>query len=761
MKKFYPLLVAALLLSPVSALAQDELLEPEKAFRYSTSSPDANTVRLQYDIADGYYMYRERFKFSTNTPGVTLGTPRFPQGKLKDDPYFGKIEIYKHQVVVDIPVNRADPSVGKFNLTAKSQGCNEPMGVCYPPLTNAGMITLAAASSSADAGATGGVAALGSLSEQLGLGSAQENEILDPDEAFKLKVEVVDGNTILALWKIAEGHYLYRDKFKATIEAGDGISVARVDVPPGEIKSDPTFGDVAVFHDAAEARAILARANTGPQTVTLKFGYQGCSEIAGICYPPQTKAFTVNLPVGSAGAPAAAADAKPTTLAPPSQAATSSEPLSEQDSIAESLKSGNTTIIILSFLGFGLLLAFTPCVFPMIPILSSIIVGQGENLTTRKAFLMSVTYVLAMAVTYTAAGVFAGLFGQNLQAAFQNPWILWTFAGVFVLLSFSMFGFYNLQLPASWQSKLTEVSNRQEGGTLLGVAIMGFLSALIVGPCVAAPLAGALIYIGQTGDPWLGGAALFALSLGMGLPLIAIGTSAGKLLPKAGGWMDSIKAVFGVMLLAVAIWMLERIIPESVTMLLWAVLLIVSAIYMGALEPVKEGASGWYKLWKGVGLILLIYGALLVVGASAGGKDYMRPLHGVFAGGGQQQAAAHLQFKRIKSAEDLQREVTAASAAGKHVMLDFYADWCTYCKDYEKYVFTDANVQQALDDVVLLQADVTANDEVDMKLLKAVSVTAPPAILFFDKQGKEMRGYRLVGSMDANGFLAHINKALK
>lgn len=277
--------------------------------------------------------------------------------------------------------------------------------------------------------------------------------------------------------------------------------------------------------------------------------------------------------------------------------------------------------MILTFFGFGLLLAFTPCVFPMIPILSSIIVGQGEDITTRRAFTLSLVYVLAMALTYTVAGVIAGLSGENLQAAFQNPWILGSFATVFVLLSLSMFGFYDLQIPASWQSKLSEISNKQQGGTLTGVAIMGFLSALIVGPCVAAPLAGALIYIGQTGDPYLGGAALFALSMGMGAPLLAIGTGAGKVLPRAGDWMNAIKATFGVLLLAVAIWMLERIIPTAAAMLLWAALLIISAIYMGAMDRLDVDASGWQKLFKGTGVLLLAWGVILLIGVAAGARD--------------------------------------------------------------------------------------------------------------------------------------------
>jgi thiol:disulfide interchange protein DsbD len=416
------------------------------------------------------------------------------------------------------------------------------------------------------------------------------------------------------------------------------------------------------------------------------------------------------------------------------------------------------------FFGLGLGLAFTPCVFPMIPILSSIIVGQGQHLTTARAFVLSLVYVLAVAVTYTVAGIAAALFGGNLQAAFQNPWILSSFAAVFVVLALSMFGFYELQMPSSVQSRLNEMSTHQKGGTLFGVAVMGFLSALIVGPCVAAPLIGALLVIGQTGDVMLGGSALFALSLGMGAPLLAIGTGFGKVLPKAGPWMDATKAVFGVLLLAVAIWMLERILPPAVTMALWAALLIASAVYMGALDSLASGASGWRRLWKALGLVLLVWGALLLIGVAAGGRDALQPLRGIFAGGGSgtaAQADAHLPFKRIKSVADLEAEVSAAAAAGKPVMLDFYADWCVSCKEMEKFTFSDPRVRQALSDAVLLQADVTANDDDDKALLKHFNLLGPPTIIFYAADGQERRAHRVVGYMKVNEFLEHLGGALE
>ncbi|RNE92772.1 protein-disulfide reductase DsbD, partial [Marichromatium sp. AB32] len=437
--------------------------------------------------------------------------------------------------------------------------------------------------------------------------------------------------------------------------------------------------------------------------------------------------------------------------------APSAAPVSEQDRLASTLANASLWTSVALFFGLGLLLAFTPCVFPMIPILSGIIAGQGAGITTRRAFVLSLVYVLAMALTYTVAGVLAGLFGANLQAAFQDPWILGAFALVFVALALSMFGFYDLQLPASLQSRLAALSNRQQGGTLAGVAIMGLLSALIVGPCVAPPLFGALIYISQTGDALLGGVALFALSLGMGAPLIVIGTSAGKLLPRAGAWMEAVKAVFGVALLAVAISLIERVIPAAVAMLLWGLLLICSAVYLGALSPLGHESGGWRKLWKGLGVALLVYGGLMLIGAAAGGKDTLQPLRGLGIGGGE---AAHAEFTRVKTVADLDRELAAASAQGRPVMLDFYADWCVACKEMERYTFSDPAVIAELDRFVLLQADVTANDAADQALMQGrFGIPGPPAMLFFGADGAERSGFRLVGFTPAEAFADHLRRA--
>jgi thiol:disulfide interchange protein DsbD len=433
-------------------------------------------------------------------------------------------------------------------------------------------------------------------------------------------------------------------------------------------------------------------------------------------------------------------------------------PVSEQGRLATLLGEKPGLALLLFFVA-GLGLAFTPCVFPMVPILSGIIAGAGEGITTRRAFWLSLVYVLAMAVTYTVAGVLAGLFGQNLQAMFQNPWIISAFVLIFILLALSMFGFYELQLPSRWQTRLTEESNRRQGGNLGGVAVMGFLSALIVGPCVAPPLAAALIYIGETGSPALGGAALFVMSLGMGIPLLAFGTSAGELLPRAGAWMNAVKAFFGVGLLALAIWMLERIVPGQVVMLLWGLLAIGCATYLGALERIPEGASGWARLWKAAGVALLLFGAIQFVGAASGGNDWLRPL-GHLRGGGEGSQSAQVAFRKIKSLDDLDAAVAQANAQGRPAMLDFYADWCVECIRMERNTFPVDEVQALLGQLQPLKADVTANDEVDQALMRRYGIIGPPGILFFGADGKEMEDYRLVGYFKPDEFAAHLRRVL-
>ncbi len=756
MKQFLLLLLFSFFMGNAFAeSAGDELLEPEKAFQLQASVKDGNTLIARWKIAEGYYLYRDKFKFEITTPGYTLGSPIIPSGKVKHDEFFGDVEVHRNQIEIVIPIERAAGAADTLQLKTVSQGCAD-LGVCYPPLTQQANLTLPAAVQTMKRPAP-----LAALSDLAGnLGGSSGDEFLDPDDAFQVTVDVTDSNTLRASWVIAEGYYLYRDKTGFVLKDAQDIVLGPIQLPPGKTKNDPFFGPVEIYQHVIEAPIPLERATGPAQTITLEAKYQGCAE-QGICYPPITKQLSVNLPAHTATTTTIAATK--TDAVTKTETASGDAYQSEQDRIAGSLSSGKVWLSLLTFFGLGLLLAFTPCVFPMIPILSGIIIGQGDKITTGRAFTLSLVYVLAMALTYTVVGVLVGLSGENVQALFQNPWVLGIFAVVFVALSFSMFGFYELQMPNAVQSKLSQVSNSQQGGTLMGVAIMGFLSALIVGPCVTAPLIGALIYIANTGDAVLGGLALFALSMGMGAPLLAIGTSAGKLLPKAGPWMDAIKAVFGVLLLAVAIWLVERVLPVQVTMVLWGVLLIVSGIYMGALEGIKQGVSGWYRLWKGVGLIMLLYGALLVVGAAAGGHSVLQPLKGVFGGGvagtSGQVAHAGLQFQRIKSIDDLQRAVATANQQGKTVMFDFYADWCTSCKEMEAFTFTDPEVQAALGNTVLLQADVTANDAVDKALLKHFGIFGPPAILFFDLKGEELSRYRVVGYVPAEKFAAHVRRA--
>ena len=762
LRRFVPVIALLWLASAFAAVAQwaeDELLEPDAAFAFSATADRPDRISVRWQVADAYYLYRSRIQLRSDTPGVTLGEPRFPPGKMKDDEFFGRVEIYRGTVDVEVPVNRGADAPDSFKLVAVSQGCAD-QGVCYPPHTQTAELQLpappSAASREAPAASSGPLDKLRTLSQELGFDNGAD-EFLDPDVAFRPDLAAsADGSELLVRWDIAEGYYLYRDKFRIELEAGEGVALQPAQFPEGELKEDETFGRVEVYHNQVEARVPLTRTQTAATPIKVKLGYQGCAE-AGICYPPQTKTVEFQLPAGGS---ATAVAAPPAATLPVVQDAAEA-PVTDQDKIARVLTERPLWLSMLIFFGLGLGLSVTPCVFPMIPILSSIIVGQGEQISTRRAFSLSLVYVLAMALTYTVAGVIAALFGENLQAAFQNPWILSSFAAVFVLLALSMFGFYELQVPAGLQSRLSEISNRQRGGTLVGVAVMGFLSALIVGPCVAAPLAAALLVIGQTGDTLLGGSALFALSLGMGVPLLIVGTGAGKLLPRAGGWMNAVKAVFGVLLLAVAIWMLERILPSAVSMALWATLLIISAVYMGALERIDVDATGWHKLWKGAGLILLVYGALMLVGVASGGRDVLQPLRGVAATGGTATAAqAALDFQPVKSVEDLDQAMLAANRAGKTVMLDFYADWCTECHRMEKYTFSHPDVHAALANSVTLQADVTANDAVDKALLQRFKLIGPPAILFFDTEGQELRRYRMVGYMDGEAFAAHTRAAL-
>lgn len=570
---------------------------------------------------------------------------------------------------------------------------------------------------------------------------AVAQEFLDPMVAFKPTARALDGQTVEIRYEIAKGYYLYRDKFRVH-PVDENITLGELQIPKGKEKNDENFGLVEVFYKEVAFRVPVDRISSGSLALRLDVISQGCAD-AGVCYPPQTQTVDVVLP-DPASTPA---------VAPMAQNAPAGEG-DESGFIAETLKNAGFWTVLGVFFLAGLGLSLTPCVFPMIPILSGIIAGQGKQATKGRALALSIAYVLGMAITYAAVGVAAGLSGTLLTAALQNVWVLSAFALIFVVLSLSMFGFYELQLPTSLQSKLSEESGHLQGGRGISVFLMGALSALIVGPCVAAPLAGALLYIGQTGDAVLGGTALFVMALGMGAPLIAVGVAGGSLLPKTGPWMEGVKKTFGVLLLATALWLLTPVLPDMVVMLGWAALFIVPAIFLHALDPLPPHAKPWQRFWKGFGVLLLLTGAALLIGALAGGRDPLQPLAGL-RGGAMAAEAQKLPFEPIRSVAELDARLTAVD---RPVMLDFYADWCVSCKEMEKFTFTDPAVRARMSEFILLKADVTGNTDDDKALLARFGLFGPPGIIFFDTQGKEIQGLRVVGFQKANKFLASLNR---
>jgi thiol:disulfide interchange protein DsbD len=759
-------------LAPFAAWGQaneDDLLEPEKAFQLSARMADANTLEARWKIADGYYLYRDKFRFRAETAEVRLGDPAFPKGKIKEDEFLGKVETYRGEAVIRIPVSFAGEAK-PFTLETVSQGCAD-IGVCYPPQTQKVDIRLIETIAPLQQPAAA-LSGLRDLARQL----VGENPFLPPDEAFKLKLDVADPGSLVGTFTIARDYYLYRDKIRFRVLTPAGVKVSGVELPKADVKEDPNFGATQVYHHGLVATLSLDRADGSGNDVEIEAGYQGCSE-KGVCYPPITKTYRLKLPAlpvaaaASKGVPAPAeaapADAEGPDVesgpaAPPPEAPEQAEAgadLSDIARISAILKGGDFWAILASFLGFGLLLALTPCVFPMIPILSGIIVGQKERVTKARGFFLSAAYVLGMALTYAIAGVAAALSGTLISNALQNPWALGAGAAIFVGLALSMFGFYELQLPSALQSRFTEASNRLRGGNLIGVFLMGAISALIIGPCVAPPLAGALAYIAQTNNTVLGFWALFSLAIGMGVPLLLVGLSAGALLPKAGGWMDAVKNFFGVAMLGVAIWLVSPLLADVLQMLLWATLLIGSAMYLHALDPLPPHATGWKRLWKGIGVIALVAGSALLVGALGGSRDILQPLavyQAAAATQGQPGAVHGPEFERVKTVDELQARLLSA---GRPVMLDFYADWCVSCKEMERFTFSDPKVRERLADVLLLQADVTANSEADRALLQRFGLFGPPGIIFFDASGGELP-YRVIGYEPPEKFLDSLNKAL-
>lgn len=589
------------------------------------------------------------------------------------------------------------------------------------------------------------------------LSGGDKPSFLSPEAAFDLQVTVQDARTLQADFKVSEGYYLYRDRISFTATP---LKIKRADLPVGEVKNDANFGNIQVYHHPFRANVVLDV--RGTQQVTFTATYQGCSD-QGLCYPPVTKDFTLALPVAKVAAVQPISNVVAVSAIPVATSATSPSaaiaetPLTADSSpskIAELLAKGNIFLILSFFFGAGLLLAFTPCIFPMIPILSGIIVGHGHKITQKHAFILSSSYVLGMAATYAGAGIMAGLSGDLISNALQTPAVLGGFATVFVALSLAMFGFYDLQLPTALQSRISSTSNKLHGGHLGSVFVMGALSAVIMGPCVAAPLAAALLYIGQTHDAVLGGWALFTLALGMGAPLLLIGTSAGALLPKAGAWMEAVKRFFGVLMLGLALWIVQPLLPVSIQMLLWGGLLVVASTYLHVLDVQPHHTTGWHKFQKGVGLLILLVGIAYLIGALSGAKDILRPLAGVAVA--QTTSTSAPLFKRIKGLVDLEQQL--AQAGDKIVMLDFYADWCVSCKEMERNTFSDVSVQQRLAKALVLQIDMTDNTSDDKAILKRFGLYGPPAILFFNPRGQELPEMRVVGYQDVTLFSKTLQK---
>ncbi len=740
MKNLLPFILLFIISFSVHALKQDDLLPPDKAFQVSASAIDAYHIRLSWKIAEGYYLYKDRITFDSEHDDVTFNRDAaiFPQGDIKDDPNFGKLEVFHNSFSVDIPLDRAAAQQDELTLKLKTryQGCADA-GLCYSPQYKKLSLKLAALSTPA---ATSNVVAEAKTATQeskpvetktsaqkpksveptssntftadnnnantatasapLLLKRITGNQALTVDQAFQLSLQGIDKKTVNARLEVSPGHHLYRDKISFQIISPKGTQLGEIRFPESKMVNDEFFGETAIYDHTIDI--LLPLLNIAGDTLTISTEYQGCADEAGICYPPVTQETTLSL----AGLPES-------TVPPADRKTTPS---------ADDYFSGSFIGTLIAFFVIGLGLSLTPCIFPMIPILSGIIAGQS-NLSAGKAFFLSLVYVLASASAYALIGLVFGFFGENLQSSLQHPIAIGLFAALF------------------------------------------FLSTLIVGPCVAPALAAALTYIADSKDAVLGASALFSMGFGMGIILLVVGTLGGHLLPRAGAWMDSTKAIFGIMLLGMAIWMLSRITSLSVTMLLTGILLVSSGIYMGALDRLNEEANGWDRFWKSTGLILLFFGSTQLLGVATGSQNFLHPLQGVFTvnvsgvtnGAGADQHAG-LQFRPVKKSAELDAILEQAKQANQAVMLDFYADWCITCKIMEKEVFNTPEIKNALENVVVLQADVTANDEHNKALQKRFGIIGPPSIIFFNTQGEEIKTLRLIGAEDLPTFRQRIQR---
>jgi thiol:disulfide interchange protein DsbD len=704
--------------------AQDPLA-PDLAYPYEITAGQ-NEIRLNFAVLDGYYLYREKFNFSVDSNAISLGAPQFPDGEIHSDEFFGEQEIYRHEFQIAIPFIRT-AQVDSIELVVGLQGCAD-IGLCYPPQKWPTAVELP----------PGPVATVSTIAGSFFAG-AESDEPLPVEQAFIPNPRFDSANELTVTWFIAPGYYLYRDKFTFAVEGEVQFGSPRL--PAGVPHTDQNFGDVEVYYDFVDVVVPFARAHPNEQSLAITAGFQGCKD-ESICYPPSETLLELTLPPSAEFESAAA----PVMVA-------------EQDMLADLISNGSLIAVAGTFLVLGLGLALTPCVYPMIPILSSIIAGQGQ-ISHGRSFGLSASYVLGMAITYSAAGALTALAGSQVQAVFQQPWIIASVAGLFVVMALAMFGLFEIQMPSAIQSRLSGLANKQKNGTFFGTAIIGALSALIVTTCVAPPLIAALIAIGQTGDIARGSFALFILAIGMGTPLLLIGASAGKILPKAGPWMNAVKAGFGVVMIGMAIWMLDRVVSGTVTLLLWALLVFMTGVFLGAFESLPPEPKPQRRLAKGIGVLACIYGALMLIGFTLGGDDPLEPIPrgagGLLGQPAPQEEA--LDFIDVATVDQLETLLASARTAGQPVMMDFTADWCVSCKEMEEYTFPDPGVVAALEPFMLLRADVTENDDDDQALLAWFKSYGPPTMAFFDSTGNAADAYRLYGYVKAEEFSAHVNQ---
>lgn len=766
MNRWLVLLPALWLIAPCYAthtgLPDTELLEADKAFALSTRVIDAHTIEAHWEIADGYYLYKDKFKFEALDDAVALGIPVLPAGKKKQDPYFGTLETYSKQVSVHLPITQRQQGPQQAVLRITAQGCNEPVGVCYPPIVKQPTLALPAVAGGGVNITSTPLATAQALRDFVGT-PADQQEFLPADRAFVLTVERASDSQLRARFTIADGYYLYRDKTRFVLTpASDGrvddLRLGAYELPAGEPKVDDYFGETTVYYHGLEVALPLIGGRGAAAALQLRTSYQGCAE-KGICYEPIAKRFDVRM--GPSGISAVvASDSVPAGSAFPAS------PASAEEGVV-AMGTGAWLWVILGAFGTGLLLTFTPCVLPMIPILSSIVVGQGTDATRLRAGLLSIIYVLGTAVTYAVIGAVAGATGDELQAYFQNVWGIGLLAAVLGAMALSMFGLYQLQVPSFIQSRLQQRLKGVRGGSVAGVFVLGAVSALIVGACVSPLLISALGVAIASQDAMLGSVIMFSMAWGMGVVLVAVAVGAGFLLPKTGRWMEHIRHVFGVLLLAVAIYLLG-LIPQVPVLLLWGALFIVVAVYLGATQSLPGGSSGWRYLWKGLGTFLLVWGVLALIGGLTGKRDVLRPLPVSLSPANLQPVTLDTKsagvpgrlFERINSLAVLEQRLNAARAAARPVLIDYYADWCTDCLRMERTTFSDPRVRQALtEDFVLLQLDVTDAFSPETRALKQrFGVYGPPATLFLSAGGQEQRELRFYGYRSAGELLELLRK---